>query len=112
MSDNLGDDLGDFFALPPFKADEALVKLRRDLKALKLTERGTPAQPRFDWKGLPVVELDLADASSGKPAIVAAVAKNTSSRPQWERQTLSSSADVRKWLDGLRRKLQQWGDDD
>jgi hypothetical protein len=108
----MSDDLGDFFALPPFKADEALVKLRRDLKALKLTERGAPPQPRFDWKGLPVVELDLADPALGKPAIVAGLVKRPGSRPQWARQTLSSSAEVRKWLDALQRSLQQWGDDD
>jgi hypothetical protein len=28
----MSDDLGDFFALPAFKPDEALVKLRRDLR--------------------------------------------------------------------------------
>jgi len=56
--------------------------------------------------------LDLADLSLGKPAIVAGLVKRPGSRPQWARQTLSSSAEVRKWLDGLKRSLQQWGDED
>ena len=105
-------DLSGFFALPPFKADEALVKLRRDLRELKpLAEKGTGAHIRFEWKAMPVIELGL-DESGDKPAISAAVAKRPSQRPEWARQKLASSAEVRKWLDELKRSLQRWDDED
>jgi hypothetical protein len=47
----MSDELPDFFAPPPFKPDEALIKLRRDLKELKpLAEKGTGALVRFEWE--------------------------------------------------------------
>jgi len=108
-------DLSGFFALPPFKADEALVKLRRDLRALKpLVEKGTPAAPRFEWKAMSVIELslDASGAGEGKPTIAVATAKRPSQRPDWVRQKLSSSAEVRKWLDGVKLSLKRWDDED
>jgi hypothetical protein len=111
----MSDELGDFFALPPFKADEALVKLRRDLRELKaLAEKGTGDLLRFEWKGLPAVELSLKpmDAPDAKPALLAAMAKKPSQRPDWVRGTLASSAEVRKWLDDLKRQLKRWDDED
>lgn len=112
----MSDELSDFFALPPFKADEALVQLRRQLRELKpLQEQGTGPVTRIAFKGLPVIELQLLDAAgapSGKPAIQAALAKRPSSRPEWGRSTLDSSAAVRKWLDEVKRQLPRWSDED
>lgn len=107
----MSDDLGDFFALPPFKADEALVKLRRDLRELKpLVEKGTGAVVRFEWKSLPVIELSL--VSGDKPALAVSLAKRPSQRPEWIKHTLASSADVRKLLDEVKRSLKRWDDED
>lgn len=108
----MSDELSDFFALPPFKADEALVKLRRDLRELKpLAEKGSGSPIRFEWKSLPVIELSLA-ASSEKPALAVSLAKRPSQRPEWLKQTLASSAEVRKWLDEVKRCLKRWDEED
>lgn len=108
----MSEELSDFFALPPFKADEALVKLRRDLRELKpLAEKGTGSPIRFEWKGLPVIELSVS-AASEKPALAVSTAKRPSQRPEWHKQTLASSAEVRKWLDGLKLSLKRWDDED
>ncbi len=107
----MSDDVSDFFALPPFKADEALVKLRRDLRELKpLAEKGTGELLRFEWKGLPVIELRLVPGD--KPVLAVSLAKKPSQRPDWLKQTLASSAEVRKWLDEVKRALKRWDDED
>lgn len=107
----MSDDLGDFFALPPFKVDEALVKLRRDLRELKpLVEKGTGPVVRFEWKSLAVIELS--QAAGDKPAMAVSLAKRPSQRPEWAKRTLASSADVRKWLDEVKRSLKRWDDED
>ncbi len=105
----MSDDLGDFFALPAFKPDEALVKLRRDLRERKpLQEQGSGGSlVRFALKGVTVVELSVADG-----AIQCAVAKRVSQRPEWQRSVLKSSADVRKALDAITAQLQRWDDED
>jgi hypothetical protein len=110
---NESEGLPDFFALPPFKADEALVKLRRDLRELKaLSEKGTGAVVRLEWKALPAIELSLDSGADGKPVIAASLAKKPSQRPEWARQKLASSAEVRKWLDGVKLSLKRWDDED
>lgn len=108
--DQPGNELSDFFALPAFKADEALMRLRRDLRELKLSERTGGDAYRFDWKGLPVAELLLAPSSPA--AIVCGLVKRPSQRPEWTRQSLMSSAEVRRWLEGVKRQMQAWGDED
>ena len=107
----MSDELGDFFALPPFKPDEALVQLRRQLKDLRLQEQAGGPPARFALKGVVVVELKV-EAGGEKPAIAAAVVKRPLQRPEWVRQSLDSRDAVRKWLDALRRQLASWGDDD
>lgn len=110
----MSNDLGDFFALPPFKPDEALVQLRRQLKELRLQEQPGSTPHRFALKGVVVAELQVAaaQADAAKPAIAAAVVKRPLQRPEWVRQTLDSRDAVRKWLDGLKRQLASWSDDD
>lgn|SRR5574343_1195889 len=110
MSHDAGSDLGDFFALPPFKADEALMGLRRQLRDLKLTEKSGSNPIRFDWRGLPVVELAL--AAEGGPAIAVNWVEQPSQRPQWRQSALKNSADVRRWFDEAKRRMARWGDDD
>lgn len=107
----MSDELSDFLALPAFKPEEALVKLRRDLRELKpLQEQGASGTPaRFALKGLTVIELQLAPEAA---AIQARLAKRPSQRPEWTAHTLSSSAEVRKWIDGVRLVLKRWDDDD
>ena len=101
----------DFFALPSFKADEAMVQLRRQLRELKLLEQSGGGPSRWTLKGLPVAELALAEAPA-KPAILAGLVKRPSQRPEWTRSTLDSSTAVRQWLEGLKRQLPRWADED
>ena len=110
----MSDDLGDFFALPPFKPDEALVQLRRQLKELRLQEQPGSTPHRFALKGVVVAELQVVAAQAGadQPAIAAAVVKRPLQRPEWVRQQLDSRDAVRKWLDAFKRQLASWTDED
>jgi hypothetical protein len=95
------DDPG--FALPAFKADEALVTLRRSLRDLKLTERGNG----LELRGRRVVEL-----SSDGSAISARVARKLALTPEWDNRVLRSAGDVRKLLDEVRKRLERWQQED
>lgn len=107
----MSEDLSDFFALPPFKADEALVKLRRDLRELKaLAEKGTGDVVRFEWRGLPAIELCV--QAGDKPTLAVSLARKPGQRPDWAKRSLSSSAEVRKFVDDVKRSLKQWDDED
>lgn len=110
----MSDELGDFFALPPFKPDEALVQLRRQLKELKLQEQPGSTPHRFALKGVVVAELQVAAVTdeAPKPALAAAVVKRPLQRPEWVRQQLDSRDAVRKWLDAFKRQLANWTDDE
>jgi hypothetical protein len=98
MSD---DDFG--FAPPVFKADEALVTLRRSLRDLKLAERGNG----LELRGRRVVEL-----SSDGSAIAARVARKWALTPEWDSRELKSAADVRKLVDEVRKRLDRWQQED
>jgi hypothetical protein len=91
------------FAPPPFDADGAMVALKRQLRDLKLSERG----PRFELKGRAVVELAATDGH-----IDARLAKRASQVPEWTRHTLRSSADVRGFVEQVKRTLARWGGDE
>ena len=97
------DDFG--FALPPFKPAEALVLLKRGLRDLRtLAERGDG----YELKGAKVMEL-----SAGESAIEARLAKRPSRQvPEWDRFTLGSSADVRKFTDEVKRRLARWTEEE
>jgi hypothetical protein len=93
----------DFFALPAFKPDEALVTLKRQLRDLRpLAERGAG----FEIGGKRVIEL-AADATS----ITARLAKRPATSPEWQAQTLKNSADVRKLVDEVKKRLSRWQQD-
>ncbi|AWI54723.1 hypothetical protein DEH84_15825 [Aquabacterium olei] len=106
----MSDELGDFFALPAYKPEEALVALRRSLRECRpLTEQGTGTPVRFTWRGLPAIELARTE---GAATLSVALAKRPSQRPDWARRTLASSAEQRQWLDDVRRALKRWDDED
>jgi len=89
----------DFFAAPPFKPDDALVGLKRQLRDCKLTERGNA----FDQRGKRVVEL----AVEGE-AIQVKLARRPMQAPEWDRLTLKSAADARKLMDEIKKRLARW----
>lgn len=104
------DDLGDFFAMPAYKPDEALVTLRRALRECRpLVEQSGSTPVRFTWQGLPAIELARTE---GAPTLSVALVKRPAQRPDWVRRPLASSAEQRQWLDEVRRALARWDHDD
>jgi hypothetical protein len=95
------DDIG--FAPPPFDPAGALVTLRRQLRDMKLAERGNG----FEQHGKRVVELAI-DAG----AIAAKLARRLAWTPEWDRFTLKSAADQRKLVDELKKRLARWENDE
>jgi hypothetical protein len=93
----------DFFAPPAFKPDEALQTLKRGLRDLRpLAERGNG----FELAGKRVVELQ-ADATT----ITAKLAKHPAHTPEWQPMVLKNSADVRKCVDEVKKRLARWTED-
>lgn len=91
---------GEGFAPPPFRAAEALVQLRRQLREMRpLAERGS----RYEIKGQPVLEL-AAEAE----AIVARIARRPANHPEWTTERLATSLEVRRFVEGVKKRLQQW----
>jgi hypothetical protein len=91
------------FAPPPFRPAESLVQLKRSLRDLGLSERGTG----FELKGRSVVALALTDAT-----IVARLARRPALTPEWDTRTLTSGADQRQLLDEVKTRLQRWQRED
>jgi hypothetical protein len=91
-------------APPPFKPDEALQKLRRDLRELGLTER----EGRFERRG----SLIARAAVDGTTLRAARVKRPARSSPEWIEKVLRSSADARDFVADLKRQLAQWSDRD
>lgn len=105
--DSHGGSLGDFFAPPAFKPADALVQLRRQLREIRpLTERAGANPARFDIAGQAAIEL-----AACPEAIEAKVAKRLARSPEWALHTLKSSADVRKLLDDIKKRVANWADD-
>jgi hypothetical protein len=99
MSD---EDFG--FAPPPFKADEALQRAKRELRALGLTER----EGRFDRRSVAIAKIAL-DGTALKASIVK---RPSRSSPEWTDKTLRDSAAVRDFVADLKKKLATWNDSD
>ena len=87
------------FALPPFNAADALVSLKRQLRDLKLAERGAA----FELRGKRVVELALEDHS-----IQLKLARRPMLTPESDVRVLTSAAEVRKALDEIKKRLARW----
>ncbi len=97
------DDAIDGFAPPPFEPDAALLQMQRALRDLKLAPRGDG----FELRG-----KRLAALSVDGEAIAACLAKKPALTPEWDRTRITSTAERRKWLDELRRRLARWEHED
>jgi hypothetical protein len=91
----------DFFTPPPFKPAEALVQLKRQLRDLKLAERGDA----FELKGQQVVELRATDST-----IEAKLVKRPQRTPEWASHTLKAGPDVRRFVEQVKQALARWSD--
>ena len=92
------------FAVPPFKAADALAGLKRSLRELGLAER----EGRFERRG-----VAIAKAAVDGAAIAAAVVKKPSrSSPEWQAKTLTSAAQVRDFVAHVKQQLAAWSDRD
>lgn len=101
------DDASDFFAPPAFKPADALVQLRRQLRELRpLAERAGSSPVRFEIAGQAAIELNVVG-----DVIEARVAKRLARTPEWVPHTLKSSADVRKLLDDVKKRVANWAED-
>ena len=96
-------DDGFGFAPPPFKPGEALVALKRQLRDLKLAERGNA----FEQRGKRVVELTVEGDT-----LQARLARRLALTPEWDRLTLKSAADQRKLVDEVKKRLARWEQDE
>ncbi|MBN8492724.1 MAG: hypothetical protein J0M00_15020 [Burkholderiales bacterium] len=90
----------DFFAPPPFRPDEALQRLRRDLRELGLSER----EGVFERRGVAVARAQVNDG------VIAAARVRRPSRasPEWLPSRLDSAAALRDFVAALKKALQQW----
>ena len=93
----------EFFAPPPFVADDALQRARRELRALGLSER----EGRFERRGLAIARV----AVDGD-ALRAAVVKRPGRSPEWTERTLRDHAALRDFVADLKKKLASWSDRD
>ena len=92
------------FAPPPFKPDEALQKLQRELRALGLTERAG----RFERRGTVIARAVI----DGAVIRAARVRRPSRGSPEWLDKVLRSSADARDFVADLKQQLAQWSDRD
>ena len=93
----------DFFAPPPFKADEGLQRLKRELRGLGLTER----EGRFERRGQAVARAALEQGQ-----LVAERVREPARSPQWQRRAIADHAALRDFVAELKRELARWGDRD
>jgi uncharacterized NAD(P)/FAD-binding protein YdhS len=87
------------FAPPPFRPQDALTQLKRQLRGLQLAERGNG----FEQRGKCVAELQV-DGT----VITARTARKLAITPEWDRQTIASANQQRQWLDELKKRLARW----
>ena len=92
------------FAPPPFQPEEALQRLRRELRGLGLTERSGV----FERAGLALVKAVVSQAHI-EAAVVRKPSRNS---PEWQTRTLKTSAEVRDFTQHLKKQLAQWSDRD
>ena len=97
------DDFGGF-APPPFKPEEALAKLKRELRDLGLAER----EGRFERRGVQIARATV-DGAVLQAAVVKKPSRNS---PEWQSKTLKNGADLRDFVAQLKRNLAAWGDRD
>lgn len=101
MNEPAADDL---FAAPPFKPDDALVQLQRTLRSMRgLVEHGAG----FEWNGRPVVTVGI-DGDT----LQARLARRPATRPEWELRSLRNGADVCRFGEDVKRRVERWKDGD
>ncbi len=98
----MSDDSG--FAPPHFKPEEALQRLKRELRELGLAER----EGVFERRGVAVARVRI----DGAQLVAAIVQRPSRNSPQWQARTLASSDAVRDFSAAVKKALQQWGDRD
>ena len=98
----MADDAG--FAPPPFKPDEALQRLKRDLRDAGLTER----EGVFERRGSQIARLAIDDATIRAET----VKKPSRNSLEWQVRVLKSGADLRDYAAGLKKQLAAWSDRD
>ena len=91
------------FALPAFKPEEALLKLRRDLRELGLVER----EGRFERRG-----TAIARAAVDGEVLKVAVVKRPARTPEWIEKTVKDGAQQRDFLALVKKNLAGWSDAD
>jgi hypothetical protein len=94
----------DFLAPPPFRPDDAMQALKRDLRGLGLAERAG----FFERRGIAIARVTL----DGSTLQAARVKRPTRASPEWQASTLRSSADTRGFVADLKLRLAQWSDSD
>jgi hypothetical protein len=92
------------FAPPPFKPNEALAGLKRELRNAGLIER----EGLFERRGSQIVRL----AVDGAVIKAETVKRPSRSSPEFQARTLKSGADVRDYVAELKKKLASWSDRD
>jgi hypothetical protein len=96
------DPLG--FAAPSFRPDEALQRLKRELRDLGLGER----QGLFERRGLAIARLQLDDGR----LMAARVRQPSRNSPQWQSREIASHAALREFVADLKKAMQSWRDGD
>jgi hypothetical protein len=92
-----------FFAPPPFKPDAALVQLKRSLRELRpLVERGEG----FELQGQPVLQL-----GAQTDHLQVRIARKPARSPQWDTRQLRNAAEVRSFIDEVKRRLARWSEE-
>lgn len=90
------------FAAPAFKPDEALQRLKRELRELGLAER----EGRFERHAQVIARVAI-----DGPGLKAAAVKRPGRSPKWQpERLLKSSADVRDFVAALKTNLARWTD--
>ena len=106
----MSDGPDDAFAPPPFDAAAALARLKRELREAGLAER----EGRFELRGAAVARAALEADGSLHASVVRRrpSAQRTPGVHDWETRVLRSSADVRDFVAGVKRRLASGSDRD
>ncbi len=88
---------------PLFNADNALEQIKRALRDMKLGARGNG----FELRGKAVVQLS---AEAGSVSVK--LARKLAFTPEWDTVTVKTSAEQRKLLDEMKKRLARWTAED
>jgi hypothetical protein len=94
--------MSDSFAPPAFDPAAALLGLKKQLRDLRLAERGAA----FELKGRSIVELEATPTT-----IEARLAKRPALTPEWTTHTLKAGPDVRRFTELVKQQLARWSEE-